>query len=90
MTAETAGIFLDCSKNRITDETAKFLIRLAEEGGRWGTLCIRMAANTPSRCYGHHFFSFRQKPLSAFGLSLAALSVPASVGPKYLSFAHRS
>ena len=31
MTAEAAGIFLDYSKNRITDETVKLLIQLAEE-----------------------------------------------------------
>ena len=33
MTAEAAGIFLDYSKNRITDETLKLLIQLAEESG---------------------------------------------------------
>ncbi len=33
MTAEAAGIFLDYSKNRITDETLQFLIKLAEESG---------------------------------------------------------
>jgi glucose-6-phosphate isomerase len=33
MTAEAAGIFLDYSKNRITDETVKLLIQLAEESG---------------------------------------------------------
>ena len=32
-TAEAAGIFLDFSKNRITDETLKLLIGLAEESG---------------------------------------------------------
>jgi glucose-6-phosphate isomerase len=32
-TVETAGIFLDYSKNRITDETLKLLIQLAEESG---------------------------------------------------------
>jgi glucose-6-phosphate isomerase len=31
MTAEAEGIFLDYSKNRITDETLKLLVRLAEE-----------------------------------------------------------
>src|SRR5262245_66278135 len=31
MTAEAAGVFLDYSKNRITDETMKLLVRLAEE-----------------------------------------------------------
>jgi len=31
MTAEDLGIFLDYSKNRITDETLKLLLRLAEE-----------------------------------------------------------
>jgi glucose-6-phosphate isomerase len=33
MTVEGAGIFLDYSKNRITDETVKLLLRLAEESG---------------------------------------------------------
>src|SRR5436853_533344 len=33
MTAEAAGIFIDYSKNRITGETVKLLIQLAEESG---------------------------------------------------------
>jgi glucose-6-phosphate isomerase len=33
MTAEAAGIYLDYSKNRITDETLKLLAQLAEESG---------------------------------------------------------
>jgi glucose-6-phosphate isomerase len=33
LTAEAAGLFLDYSKNRITDETVKLLVRLAEESG---------------------------------------------------------
>ena len=33
MTAEAAGIFLDYSKNRITDETVRLLIELAAESG---------------------------------------------------------
>jgi len=33
MTAEAAGIYLDYSKNRITDETMTLLLRLAEESG---------------------------------------------------------
>ncbi len=33
MTAEAAGITLDYSKNRITDETVKLLVQLAEESG---------------------------------------------------------
>ena len=32
-TAEAAGIYLDYSKNRITDETIRLLVRLAEECG---------------------------------------------------------
>jgi glucose-6-phosphate isomerase len=32
-TAEAAGVFLDYSKNRITDETLSLLIQLAEESG---------------------------------------------------------
>ncbi|HVY41426.1 MAG TPA: glucose-6-phosphate isomerase [Hyphomicrobiaceae bacterium] len=33
MTAEAAGVFLDYSKNRITDETIKLLVSLAEQSG---------------------------------------------------------
>ena len=33
LTADGAGIFLDYSKNRITDETVKLLVALAEESG---------------------------------------------------------
>jgi glucose-6-phosphate isomerase len=33
MTAEGAGVFLDYSKNRITDETLPLLVRLAEDSG---------------------------------------------------------
>jgi glucose-6-phosphate isomerase len=33
LTAEGAGLFLDYSKNRITDETVKLLVALAEESG---------------------------------------------------------
>jgi glucose-6-phosphate isomerase len=33
MTAEAAGLFLDYSKNRITDETLKLLLALAEDAG---------------------------------------------------------
>ena len=33
MTAEGAGLFLDYSKNRVTDETLKILLQLAEESG---------------------------------------------------------
>jgi glucose-6-phosphate isomerase len=33
LTAEACGIYLDYSKNRITDETVQLLVRLAEESG---------------------------------------------------------
>jgi glucose-6-phosphate isomerase len=33
LTAEAAGLFLDYSKNRITDETLQLLLRLADESG---------------------------------------------------------
>jgi glucose-6-phosphate isomerase len=33
LTAEGAGLFLDYSKNRVTDETIQLLVRLAEESG---------------------------------------------------------
>ena len=33
MTVEAAGLFLDYSKNRVTDETLKLLVQLATESG---------------------------------------------------------
>src|SRR6516162_1354442 len=33
LTAEAVGLFLDYSKNRITDQTVKLLLRLARESG---------------------------------------------------------
>src|SRR5271155_3236350 len=33
LTAETIGIYFDYSKNRITDETVRLLLQLAEESG---------------------------------------------------------
>ena len=38
LTAEAAGLFLDYSKNRITDDTLKLLVRLAEESGLHGRI----------------------------------------------------
>jgi glucose-6-phosphate isomerase len=40
MTVEAGGLFLDYSKNRITDETLKLLLQLADDSG----LCERRAA----------------------------------------------
>ena len=33
LTAEAAGLYLDYSKNRVTDETMRLLVALAEESG---------------------------------------------------------
>src|SRR6266700_463526 len=38
MTAEAVGLFLDYSKNRITDETLKLLLQLADESGLRGRI----------------------------------------------------
>jgi glucose-6-phosphate isomerase len=38
MTAEAIGVFLDYSKNRITDDTVKLLLQLAEESGLRGRI----------------------------------------------------
>jgi glucose-6-phosphate isomerase len=38
LTAEAAGLFLDYSKNRISDETLALLVRLAEESGLRGKI----------------------------------------------------
>ncbi len=50
MTAEAEGVFLDYSKNRITDETVKLLVQLAEESG----LRARIDAMFPGREDQHH------------------------------------
>ena len=41
LTAEAVGLYLDYSKNRVTDETMRLLLQLAEESG---------LASTPRRC----------------------------------------
>ncbi len=38
LTAEAVGVFLDYSKNRVTDETLKLLRQLAEESGLWARI----------------------------------------------------
>ena len=38
MTLEAAGLFFDYSKNRVTDETLKLLVQLAEESGLRGRI----------------------------------------------------
>jgi glucose-6-phosphate isomerase len=38
MTAEAAGLFLDYSKNRVTNETLKLLLKLAQESGLRGRI----------------------------------------------------
>jgi glucose-6-phosphate isomerase len=38
MTAEAIGLFLDYSKNRVTDDTVKLLLQLAEESGLRGRI----------------------------------------------------
>ena len=38
MTAEAVGLYLDYSKNRVTDETLKLLVQLAEESGLRGRI----------------------------------------------------
>ena len=51
LTAEAAGLFLDYSKNRITDETLKLLLQLAEESGLRGasTPCSAARRSTSRR-----------------------------------------
>ncbi|HEX3525934.1 MAG TPA: glucose-6-phosphate isomerase [Thermoanaerobaculia bacterium] len=38
LTAEAVGVFLDYSKNRVTDETLKLLRQLADESGLWARI----------------------------------------------------
>ncbi len=52
---EAAGIFLDYSKNRVTDETLKLLVQLAEESG----LRARIAALATGERASWSPFSFR-------------------------------
>jgi len=51
MTLEGAGVYLDYSKNRITDETLRLLLQLAEQSGlreridaSWSTSTSRLLA----------------------------------------------
>ena len=61
LTAEAAGLYLDYSKNRVTDETMRLLVRLAEESGlaaapgrdvrrRARSTCPRTGPCCTSRC----------------------------------------
>ena len=55
MTAEAVGIYLDYSKNRITDETLKLLLQLANESGlreRMDAMFRGEKINDPRRCHG--------------------------------------
>jgi glucose-6-phosphate isomerase len=45
LTAEAVGLYLDYSKHRVTDETLRLLLQLAEESG----LRARIDAMTPPR-----------------------------------------
>ena len=47
MTAEAVGLFLDYSKNRVTPQTLKLLLRLAEESGLPSRIASQPA--TPGR-----------------------------------------
>ena len=57
MTAEAVGLYLDYSKNRLTDETLKLLAQLAEASGlraridamRVGLMWARMSVSTRAR-----------------------------------------
>src|SRR5690348_7025027 len=49
MTAEAAGLFLDYSKNRITDETLQLLLQLAEESGLRGRIDAMFAGEKINR-----------------------------------------
>jgi glucose-6-phosphate isomerase len=46
LTAEAAGIYLDYSKNRVTDETLKLLIELAEQSGLRGRIDTMFGGET--------------------------------------------
>ncbi len=52
LAAEAAGIYLDYSKNRITDETMRLLVELADESGcgrSGGTRCSAASTSTSPR-----------------------------------------
>ena len=48
LTAEAAGLYLDYSKNRVTDETMRLLVALAEESGvrKSGMRCSAASTST--------------------------------------------
>src|SRR5580698_7889141 len=49
LTAEAAGIYLDYSKNRITDETLRLLLQLADESGLRGRIDAMFAGEKINR-----------------------------------------
>src|SRR5215471_2283508 len=53
MTAEAVGLYLDYSKNLITDETLKLLLQLADEAG----LCERTGRAEVYQCHAPRFSS---------------------------------
>ena len=50
LTAEAAGLFLDYSKHRVTDETMALLVRLADESG----LARADRRDVPRRAHQRH------------------------------------
>ena len=74
MTSEAVGLFLDYSKNRITDETLKLLLGLAEESG----LQPRMEA----MFRGEKINSTEKRAVSACGLARAQKRPPSLLTAK--------
>jgi glucose-6-phosphate isomerase len=52
LTAEACGLYLDYSKNRITDETIQLLLKLAEESGLRGRIDAMFAGEKINRTEG--------------------------------------
>ena len=50
LTAEAAGLYLDYSKNRVTDETMRLLVDLADESGRGRTAGRHVPRASTSTC----------------------------------------
>jgi glucose-6-phosphate isomerase len=64
MCAEAAGLFLDYSKNRVTDETTRLLVALAEESG--------VAARRDAMFRGEHINVSEDRPVLHVALRMPA------------------
>src|SRR6476620_11183795 len=62
MTIEAVGLYLDYSKNRVTDETLKILVQLAEECGLRGLIDAMFRGDKINITENRVFFHIIRRP----------------------------